>query len=318
MSSPARAVLTATLGIGMLAALATTGSIARGAQGAQTRPSSSTQPSAGAPATPTKRPAPAAAPVPDFPPADFNAAASDPRAIALAMKAMEAMGGLAAWQAVPSVRFAFEVERDGQVVARRIHWWDRFGDRHRIESTEKDGKRLVVSQTLATHQGTAARDGVALKGEELKTALKEAYGRWINDTYWLLMPFKTFDPGVKLTFEGERRLEGATFNVFRLTFDKVGLTPGDTYWAWVNTVSQRMEVWSYHLQGTPAEQPPSVFAWEDWKEFGSVHLSLNRRPLDPPAGKPVLGIRFKDVALLGPLPDAVFDVKSPVAAPFAP
>ena len=152
----------------------------------------------------------------------------------------------------------------------------------------------------------------------MKAALAEAYGRGVNDTYWLLMPFKALDPGVKLAFEGERKLEGATFNVFRLTFDKVGLTPGDTYWAWVNTVSHRMEVWSYHLQGTPAEQAPSVFAWEDWKEFGSIHLSLDRRPLDPPAGKPVIGIRFRDVALPGTLPDAVFDVTRPVAAPYGP
>ena len=199
-----------------------------------------------------------------------------------------------------------------------MHWWDRVGDRHRVESVDKDGKRLVVSQKLSSRQGTAARDGAALKGAELKAALDEAYGRWINDTYWLLMPFKSLDPGVRLAFEGERKLEGATFNVFRLSFDKVGLTPGDTYWAWVNTVSHRMEVWSFHLQGTPAEQPPSVFAWEDWKEFGSIHLSMTRRPLDPPAGKPVIGIRFRDVALPGTLPDAVFDVTRPVAAPYGP
>ena len=42
-----------------------------------------------------------------------------------------------------------------------MHWWDRTGDRHRIESVDKDGKRLVVSQKLSSRQGTAARAGVA-------------------------------------------------------------------------------------------------------------------------------------------------------------
>ena len=30
-----------------------------------------------------------------------------------------------------------------------------------------------------------------------------AYAIWVNDTYWLLMPYKMKDPGVTLAYDGE-------------------------------------------------------------------------------------------------------------------
>ena len=78
------------------------------------------------------------------------------------------------------------------------------------------------------------QDGRAVEGEEKKKLLETAYGRFINDTYWLLAPWKVFDPGVHRDFDGEKTgPDGALCDVIRLSFDNVGLTPKDVYWLWV-------------------------------------------------------------------------------------
>ena len=63
---------------------------------------------------------------------------------------------------------------------------------------------------------------------DLKKALERGYGRFINDTYWFLMPAKMLDPGVSLASQGESALLGKAYSVVRLTFAGVGLTPRET------------------------------------------------------------------------------------------
>ena len=88
--------------------------------------------------------------------------------------------------------------------------------------------------------GRSWLDGEELEGSDVKKALDRAYGRFINDTYWLLMPAKMQDPGVNLASEGEAAKDGKTYDVVRLTFGEgVGLTPQDTYWAYVSKASGR-------------------------------------------------------------------------------
>ena len=44
--------------------------------------------------------------------------------------------------------------------------------------------------------------------------LDDAHGAWINDSYWLVMPYKLLDPGVRLRHLGERTTsEGETADV---------------------------------------------------------------------------------------------------------
>ena len=65
---------------------------------------------------------------------------------------------------------------------------------------------------------------------ELKEALDNAYAAWINDSYWVVMPYKLQDPGVKLTYTREDKTEdGKDAHVLTMTFDSVGLTPQNKY-----------------------------------------------------------------------------------------
>ncbi len=218
------------------------------------------------------------------------APAADPKAIELAARAMDAMGGREALNDVHLLRFDFAVERDGEVVARFAHWWDRFTGAYRLEGTDRDsGEPFRVLFDIDDRQGRAWIGDRELEGEELATRLEQAYGRFINDSYWLLMPWKWLDPGVNASWQGGRSVDGTTYEVVQLTFgDEVGLTSNDRYWGLVNPASGRMERWEYVLQtetGEPGEGEPTRWAWEGWQETeAGIQLSTEKRRLgDGPA-----------------------------------
>ncbi len=225
---------------------------------------------------------------------------SNPKAIEIAGKAMEALGGEAAWNNTHFLRFIFAVDREGKTVVSRDHTWDKWTGRYRLDGTNKEGQKYTVLMHLNTKEGRAQKDGKPAEGEELKKLLENAYGAWVNDTYWLLMPYKMMDPGVVLAYDGETKQGGEAWDKVRLTFgDKVGLTPKDRYWAFVNRKTGLVDKWEYVLDG--ASKPPTVFTWEGWKKHGNVMLAPERKNT-----KDGTRIYFPVLEVKESVPDAVF------------
>jgi hypothetical protein len=226
----------------------------------------------------------------------------DPTAAAIAGRTLEAMGGPKAFASLRTLKFDFVVERDGKEVARYQHVWDRWDGRYRVEGVNREGKHvLTLFNVLKPGEGQSWLEGTALSGDELKKALDRAYGRFINDTYWLLMPAKMQDPGVNLASEGEEEKDGKTYDVVRLTFNEgIGLTPKDTYWAYVSKESGLMERWEMVLTGQEAKDR-AAFVWSDWQPVGGVRLSLTKTAT---SGSTV--IRFDHVSGSASADDAAF------------
>ena len=195
-------------------------------------------------------------------------------ATALADRLAQALGGWEAWNQLRYLRFAFVVEKDGQQLASREHLWDKRAGRARVEWSDKEGHSWIATLDLATRGGRALRDGQEVSGEDLSKALERAYGAWVNDTYWLVMPFKTRDPGVHLAAEGTEQVEGRPYEKLALSFDRVGLTPGDHYWVYINKATGVMDRWAYVLEDQ--QPPPTVWEWRDWRELGGVRLSAEK------------------------------------------
>lgn len=189
----------------------------------------------------------------------------DPAAVTVAQETIQAMGGMDGWKSVKALRFDFRVEREGAEPKAVKHLWDRAGNRDHVEAM-KDGKPMVAWVNLTTKSGAAWLDGKKLEGDALKQAMDWAYGRWVNDTYWLIMPFKWLDSGVNLKKEADRN----GYKVLHISFNQVGLTPGDQYWAFISPKSHMMERWEFLLQG---EKEKEMFDWKDWNAVGSVKLS---------------------------------------------
>jgi hypothetical protein len=131
-----------------------------------------------------------------------------------------------------------------------------------------------VIQNLADKTGQVWLNGQPVQGERAKELLENAYGAWINDTYWLLMPYKLKDPGVTLSYAGEEKGDGGTWDKLLLTFDSVGLTPKDKYWVYVNRDSHLVDRWDYVLKGEKV--PPTTWEWKKWDRHGKVMYSSER------------------------------------------
>lgn len=176
------------------------------------------------------------------------AAPADPKAAEIARVMIDAMGGQAAWNNARFVRYDFRVITPGKPATERAHLWDKQTGRYRLEAKSKEGAGQVVLFNTGARQGDVYQDGKKLDASAASAALKQAYGTFINDMYWLAMPWKWTDAGVHLKYLGKRKHRSNEFDVVQLTFDKVGLTPGDRYEAFVSPKSHLMEHWEYTLQ----------------------------------------------------------------------
>ncbi|HEX5758583.1 MAG TPA: hypothetical protein VF121_05275 [Thermoanaerobaculia bacterium] len=228
---------------------------------------------------------------------------ADPRAAEVAERLLTALGGREAWEATRYIRFNFN--------GRRTHVWDKHTGRHRVEGQTQEGKSFLVLHNVATREGGQAwLDGRPASAEEAPELLERAYGAWINDTYWLLMPYKLRDPGASLAFDGEETLDGQVYDKLRLSFQAVGLTPGDTYWAYVNRATGLMDRWAYRLQDQPPDAAPTVWLWQGWDTFGRIKLAPLRVQLGAERR-----LELRDIAVADTLPDTVFSSPEPAPSP---
>lgn len=204
------------------------------------------------------------------------------RADSVAYRLLQAHGA-DAWATAPYLRFNFGIETpDGaQTIAR--HLWNRNTGEYRMEWSAGPDSSYVALVNVREQQngrlaGTAYLNGDELTGTADENVREEAYGRFVNDTYWVLAPLKTFDPGVNRTYLPDSST--AEHDVIHLTFNDVGRTPGDQYWLYVSTETGRLDRWAYHLQGMPEDAPPQFYDWTQYRELqapdGTVRLAAHK------------------------------------------
>ena len=218
----------------------------------------------------------------------------DAKADEVAHTMMNAMGGEKAWYAAHFLRFDFIVNAGGKIVENRSHVWDKMTGRYRLEDKTKDGKPRVVLFSINDRHGEAYVDGKKVEGAAGAKAVKDAYEAFINDMYWLAMPWKWLDQGVHLQYVGPKTQGKEAGEVVRLTFDHVGLTPGDRYDAFVSSQSHLMTHWDFKLQGG------EKCSW-DWEyaDTGGVKLAKNHT-------SEKMSINMGDVRVLDKADDGFF------------
>lgn len=231
------------------------------------------------------------------------AGTSDPKAVHLADQVMEAMGGKTNWDNTHYIRFTF--------FGFRTHYWDKWSGRYRSEWKSREGDSYVVLMNLNTKEGEAYINEKKAEGEELNQLLDRTAGGWINDTYWLLMPYKLRDPGVNLTYDGEETIDGVTYDKLHLSFNNVGRTPGDEYWAYINRETHLMDKWVFLLQprGEKGERSRGEYKWTKWQKYGNVMISPERVGADGQART------MDNIAVYETMDDAVFTNPGPVSLP---
>jgi hypothetical protein len=223
---------------------------------------------------------------------------TDPDVRRLHARMIDAMGGDAAWQRARYFEFDFVVERGGNAGAGWSHRWDRYTGDYRLSGTRAGEALVVLMNVNSPDEGRAWVDGQPIEGPRLDSLRTFAYGRFINDSYWLIMPYKWTDPGVTLTYEGPRNEADRDWEVVKLSFDEVGLTPQNEYFAYLSPETGLMERW-YHF--SRAEANPSIYDWNGWQQFGPIRLATEKPNPDRTAM-----IRFENVRVESRVPDGVF------------
>ena len=236
------------------------------------------------------------------PPSPLPVGEADALSASIAKQLTDAMGGHAAWEQLPYLRFDFVVVSDGQERARFRHWWDKRRGRVRVEGPDDKGQTVAAVFGLADRKGISFTDGMPdTDSTAMASHIQNGYERWVNDTYWLMMPFKLRDPGTHLKHaRTETGASGETHDVLELSFSPgVGLTSEDRYWLFVNRATHLIDRWEFVLTGR--EPPPQGASWESWTSVGPVRLSLLRRFKDRPTM-----IRFENVSAPETMDDKVF------------
>jgi hypothetical protein len=195
----------------------------------------------------------------------FDLAGSDPAAVELADSIMSAMGGRTNWDNTRFLSWSFS--------GRRKLVWDKHNGRVRIESPEEETIYLINVNTM---QGRVQIKGREILGDSTQALLQRARSIWINDSYWLIMPFKLKASGVTLRYLGEDTLmNGGTCNVMDLTFSDPENLPNSKYRIFVDLKDNLVKQWSYYKR---ADQDSATFIrpWDNYKKYGDILLSADR------------------------------------------
>ena len=223
----------------------------------------------------------------------------DQQATRVADEMLEAMGGRENWEQARFIRFTM-VRRN----RKRTLTWDRGLGRVRIESRNDAGIPYVILMNIKTRQGNVYVEGRPLQGNELSDYLNRAAQMWKGASYWFLMPYKWNDPGVNLSYDGEEEINSVVYDKVHLTFDDVGRSPDDQYWAYVNRDTHLMERWKFKLEGGAEGD----YRWTRWHRYGGIRVATERVGNDE-------RFRFEDIFVGASMPDAIFTSPEPFKFP---
>ncbi len=159
------------------------------------------------------------------------------------------------WSKIKEIDFNFVVEQDGKQLFIAQHRWNLAAGTDTVQWKDKLGKEHDVMANLTNP---------AKEGEE-----KDAFARWVNDSYWLLAPLKIRDQGVKVEAGGPKDLNGASVETIKLSFENVGLTPTDRYVLYIDPQTKLPKAWDYIPQSGNGMQA----TWEKFQNFGGLNLA---------------------------------------------
>ena len=216
---------------------------------------------------------------------NFNMEGSDEKAIAIADEVMEACGGRENWDNTRYLSWVF--------ANRRKHHWDKLTGAVRIESLPDSTTYVMNVNTMEGKIYSKSR--MIADPDSVKALLQKGKSIWINDSYWLVMPFKMKDDGVTLKYLGEKNTEeGQLANVVEMTFKAVGDTPNNKYHVLVDKEKKLVLQWSYYRNATQ-DTVNFTMPWRNYQKYGNLLLSDDRERL-----------MLKEIEVLDHLPDSLF------------
>jgi hypothetical protein len=132
----------------------------------------------------------------------------------------------------------------------------------------------VVDLNLKDLSGNVLKDKKEIDGDEKKAALQNAWKFFVNDSFWLMAPFKIRDGGTirkVVTLKDGR-------DALMVTYSSGGVTPGDSY-LWMLDDNGRPTSWKIWASILPLGG--MEFTWDNWVEKKGVWFSTTHKGFGP-------------------------------------
>jgi hypothetical protein len=191
--------------------------------------------------------------------------------------------GIDSFGQIDGIRYTFNVERPGAKLSRTWEWNPKT-DTVTYQGKDKSGQPVKV---------TYQRSQLGSQSELVKNVIDPQF---INDQYWLLLPFHViWDGSATVTDDGMHKLPLGAGTAERIVMkypSQGGYAPGDT-WELYLGADDRIEQMVYRRGAT--KQPRVVIAkWDGYKKAGPLLVSTDHPTTAD--GKPAR-ISFSDVAV---------------------
>ena len=238
------------------------------------------QPSAGDSASPgesasVKTPAP-------------SSGGSDPQALAVADRLLEAVGGRENWD---NTRYITWVNH-----GKRLQVWDKQTGDLRVEN-----RLTVVLMNMNTMEGRAWKWGEEITDPEaLENVLEFGLEAFQLDSHEILLPFLLHDEGVHLEYLGEGTVEDRPVDILRVTFDEGAAYSRAEYRLHIDKESDLLIRWDYYMDAGDAK-PRLWLPWSNYEKYGTILLSSSRGTK-----------QHQDLHVFDELPASVFQSPEPV------
>jgi len=191
--------------------------------------------------------------------------------------------GLDSFGQVEAIRYTWNVDAPGRKISRTWEWNPKT-DTVSYEGKDKEGKPVKVAYQ---------RSQLGSQSDAIQNEIDPAF---VNDQYWLLLPFHiVWDGSATVTDEGMQKMPIGNASAERVVVkypSEGGDSPGDTWELYVGA-DKRIEEFIYHRGGT--KKPSVVIAtWADYQKAGPLLISTDHRGTED--GNP-LRISFSDVSV---------------------
>ncbi len=159
-----------------------------------------------------------------------------------------------AFDAIPYLQWEFF--RPGQK-----YFWDKKNNKAIIEWSDNK-----VIFDLDTYEATCFIDGQPAPADKIEEMKSKAWSNWCNDSFWMIAPFKLFDPG---TSREVVDLEDGRTGL-KVTYESGGVTPGDSY-LWELDSNNRPTGYKMWTSIIPVK---GMYAsWDGWEDHMGAILS---------------------------------------------
>jgi hypothetical protein len=189
--------------------------------------------------------------------------------------------GIDSFGKIEAIRYTFTIE--GLVPPRSWEWQPKT-DTITYEGKDKDGKPVKV---------TYKRSELDSQSDAVKNQIDPAF---VNDQYWLVLPFHFIWDGANVTDEGKHETPLGKTPAERLVakYAASGYSPGDTWDLYIGADKRVVEM-TYH-RGVPAGKLPNLVnaKWEGYKKAGPLLVATDHHGTAD--GNP-FRLTFTDVAV---------------------